>query len=76
MHRIQPTLHRRWHVESGCCPISKDELLGKERGRPTGQRDDEDILRHCGALTMIAGRTFTPDNAEKGYRTRMTSFLE
>src|SRR4030095_16097585 len=26
VRRIQPPFYRRWHVESGCCPLSKDEL--------------------------------------------------
>jgi hypothetical protein len=50
VRRIQPTFHRRWHVESGCCPISKNKLPGTEGGRPTGQRDNEDILRHVRSI--------------------------
>jgi len=30
----------------------------------------------CGALTTTAGLTFALDKSEKGYRTKMTSFLE
>ena len=58
VRRIQPTFHCRWHVESRCCPIRQDELPGKEGGRPAGQRDDEDILRHVRRIDHDSGSDF------------------
>ena len=58
VHRVHPTFHRRWHVESGSCPIRKDELPGKRRGRPTGERNDKDILRYVRSIDNDGGADF------------------
>ena len=76
VYRVQPSLHRRRYVESGGCqsastnsPASRDAV---RLVKGTMKRSWDT----CGALTTTAGLTFALDKSEKGYRTKMTSFLE